>query len=1262
MKHSRAASMLLAGIMTFTVVPSQALAVYSDMAGHWAETVISRWEKSGVLDGYSDGSFRPAGSITGMELAVALTKAFGVEIQGNEETLTREQAVMMIAKAINLEPEKESAVLFSDAAEISDQALPYVNAMANAGYVRGYNGRFNPNVTTSRAEALTILDNLTGGGKALTKAKSGTYIGALDADSDTVVYKGIQYATHERWQAPSIVPESNSITPAIKYGHNSIDGYDDDLNLVVYVNPNSTNPNKSVFMWQYGCGQRGGDNKNYDWTGFVEKNPDIIVVTPNHRGNFWGSIDLSALEGYSDVADTYRQSNNLARLDLLACLKWINQNIAGFGGNPSDVTIGGQSSGSNNCTCLLIMEEAHPYFQKAIMESSFSVDISLQPLEDAKFVSQQLFNELGVTTLDELLATPTEKINAVKDKFLSNSASGSSAFSNIECKLFSPVIDGEVIPNNYYEVLLDGSLNGIKCVFGSNQGEYDQQYLNKDKTRYTDQAALDFTISQNWGKLDDARGWNAENAQSIINEFFEHNGEYNRDAFTAAKDLKNDLYLRIGSLMYAEAVCGYTDVYMYYNTFDATPAGTTLDDDIRTSHGSEVSVISRNWGNLKKEGGLFDVDPEAEAFAGMLSDIWASFILTGDPNCQAIRDKGVEWKTYDRDSHNTLVIDKRPELVEGVRQKDVDLLMPLFREYPTLQTAKRENPTGTVSKPGKYAGYSEAVYDGYDRHSVYVPVADGTKLAVDYYIPTKGCAAATGALPTVFTYTPYGRQRKDNVTSAQWFTSYGYAFAVADTRGMGASYGTRDSANSPQEAQDGADVVSWINEQPWCNGKIGTMGSSYVGQTQLAILSKSKEVDASVIGCTDYNKYDGWIRGGIPRAFGSMPDTDWAANGGTVTVESVVENTPAVDADTDKSMLREAVAQHVANGLQIPMFQKLLWRDSYSEEVDGEYWNMVSASENKDAINTSGSAIYLLGGLYDVFRRDTVVMYENLTTPKKMTIGPWYHTKPKVDPNWEVEQLRWFDYWLKDIDNGIIDEEPIYLKTANQTENDGYTWHSEWPVDEGSRTTLYLNGQGDDLSLTETKTSAGTYVNYDVVYGIQTGVESASSADVDAKGLCFTTPAMTQPFKITGHTMAYINFEMRSEEDDIDFFVTVSDYDPATGESFIFDDGHLRASLRGTADAPYDFLGLPWHPAEQKNAQSIAKGQVYRLEIDLKPTSYIISQGHCLRVTVSNAMDRFYYLGRSEYEANPQCETPDIRLYTGGEYASYLVFPDLYDI
>lgn len=184
----------------------------------------------------------------------------------------------------------------------------------------------------TRAEAATLLDSLTAGGKAVAKANSGTYVGKADGKTGVISYKGVLFATNERYQAPVVVGKSDEVKLALAHGPSSNAGDPDALNLAIYSNPKSTSTNKSVFMWQYGSAQMGGTAGRTDWTQFVEENPDIIVVTSSHRGGFWGSIDLSSLEGYD--ADKYWGSNNLARLDLLACLKWINQNIASFGGNP----------------------------------------------------------------------------------------------------------------------------------------------------------------------------------------------------------------------------------------------------------------------------------------------------------------------------------------------------------------------------------------------------------------------------------------------------------------------------------------------------------------------------------------------------------------------------------------------------------------------------------------------------------------------------------------------------------------------------------------------------------------------------------------------------------------------------------------------------------------------------------------------------------------------------------------------------------------
>lgn len=807
-------SLLLALVLTLGLLPAPAGAVSAAGGDHWAQAAMERWEDVGVVEGRGDGDLHPDDSMTRAELATVLCRLFGYTekssrtftdvpadawyadaiakcvaagvMQGDngkmrpDDVITRQEAITIIARAFALENAASGTGSFSDGGEIASWALAQANAMAKSGYVQGYNGKFMPTKNITRAEVLTILNNMvntyinakgkytvTGGdfvlvtvpGVTITKkdftgtiltggqgefkltgttvtpsrdddddtssgaldgavatAPTGKYVGKV-LDNGTIAWRGIQYATAERFQAPEMVAESSQTIYCYEHGPASNAGDPGALNLVVYANPESTSTNKSVFVWQYGSAQAGGSTEKTDWSNFVKENPDIIVVTPNHRGGFWGSIDLSCLEGYDEVEETYKYSNNLARLDLLECLKWVNKNIASFGGNPDDVTIGGHSSGSNNMTCLLLMEEAHPYFQKAACQASFSVDISLQPLEDAQFVSRDLFTRLGVTTVDQLLAKSADEINAAMKAIQSSSMSGSSAYSNIECKLFSAVVDGVVIPNDYYERLLNSeSLKGKTLMFGSNAGEYDQQYVEKDGTPYTDEKALEFTINQNWGKLSD-RGWNKDNAQAVIDAFYSHNEEYGRDNWTAAKDLKNDLYLRCGAIMFANAVSRYTDTYFYHLDWDITP-----ENNLRASHGSENNVINRTWKDVP-ENMLGDAD--------ILSDTWAAFIRTGNPNHDGLP---VTWTKYNNDTHNTMYFApelKDSQVVEGVRQKDVDLLLPLFREYKQLKAAL--DGTSATAPTGTYLGkkldngivkYSNITYAEYERWQKATMVAD----------------------------------------------------------------------------------------------------------------------------------------------------------------------------------------------------------------------------------------------------------------------------------------------------------------------------------------------------------------------------------------------------------------------------------------------------------------------------------------------------------------------------------------------------------
>ena len=546
------------------------------------------------------------------------------------------------------------------------------------------------------------------------------------------------------------------------------------------------------------------------------------------------------------------------------------------------------------------------------------------------------------------------------------------------------------------------------------------------------------------------------------------------------------------------------------------------------------------------------------------------------------------------------------------------------------------------SAPGVYSGYTFPKYDGFYRHSLYVQVRDGTRLALDYYVPALDGREETEPLPVVWQFTPYGRcSCRDGAIRAggshpETFLRYGYVVAGAEVRGTGASFGIREATNNPYDRMDGRDLNEWIYRQPWCNGRIGMIGGSYVGQTILSTLAGQPEhLKCAFITCTDFNKFDGWVRGGVARRFGAgNPD---------VPLEAQLLSAVPVDGDEDRILLTQAVKQHALNGPQTGPFEELHFRDDWSEQADGVYWDVVSASSYKDRINACGAAIYLHGGLFDVFRRDTFVMYRNLTVPKKLIVGPWYHCGENGF-DMASEQLRFFDRWLKDIPNGIMEEQPIRLKTQHMPEGMDWAFCDQWPLPDTQNRSVFF-ADGGCLSFEPARTE-GDGDDYAARYDIRTGVERGDTSDLDAKALVYTSPPLEKDLRITGHPLA--SLWVTADREDADFFVCLTDVDE-DGSTFLVTEGHLRASHRKTAEPPYDFAGLPWHPSGRGDCAPLRKGKPTRLDIDLMPTSYVLRRGHRLRIQVSNHLQGFYAL-----EADPPVK---VRLHRDSLYQSYVSLP-----
>ena len=571
-----------------------------------------------------------------------------------------------------------------------------------------------------------------------------------------------------------------------------------------------------------------------------------------------------------------------------------------------------------------------------------------------------------------------------------------------------------------------------------------------------------------------------------------------------------------------------------------------------------------------------------------------------------------------------------------------------------------------LTQPGAYSAYSTPAYDGWKRFSVYVPVRDGTKLAVDIYRPTKGGVMEQAALPVIFQFTGYRRAFYVSLTNKTiiypdtTFTKYGYVMVYADTRGKGASFGTRMEMCDRTEAMDGHDLVQWIGSQPWSDGNVGMWGASYTGNTQVETASNTPSYLKTVIPeWTDYAKYDATYRGGMHRT---------TAGGGETQDDFV---TVPVDADTVYStnplipdMLLAAIAEHVYPYLPTSYYYlnfiaRMPYRDSYDNDVGklGEYWINAANYPYFNAERQAGIAFYQVGGWYDLFGRDTLIGYNSLKKHGKMFLAPFGHfggTTPGITLN--EEYLRWFDYWLKGIDDEIMSEPPVYYYTVNAPTGTEWRFSPQFPLAEekyvkyylasgpsGSNPVSVLDGGLSTVAPTAKNGGQDSYKqDYNPVCNALMG-----NCSYDQWSLTYTTSVLSKDLQVTGSPIVHL--WAASTATDQDFFADLEDID-STGAvvKVVATQGRLRASHRTLATPPFDFLGLPWHREYQEDMVPLTPNTPTELLFDILPTSYIFKTGHRVRVVVMAASKQaINYL------------TPDsvVTIYHDKKHASYVSLP-----
>jgi uncharacterized protein len=577
---------------------------------------------------------------------------------------------------------------------------------------------------------------------------------------------------------------------------------------------------------------------------------------------------------------------------------------------------------------------------------------------------------------------------------------------------------------------------------------------------------------------------------------------------------------------------------------------------------------------------------------------------------------------------------------------------------PAATKAPTPSPLPRISEYGKYQGYSKSSYITHVKSSQYIPVRDGTRLAADIYRPAVDGQAVDARLPVVWMFARYHRdQIKDLFPWYERMILYSYVIVSVDVRGSGASYGsTQSECFSPNEAQDAYDVTEWLASQPWSDGNIGMLGISYMAQTQYeAAGAKPPHLKAIFPEQTNLDCYFETYPGGIYDP--NLTET-WQAF-----VDEIDAFGVPVDEDIDKSMLAAAIKDHAANPDINQVYVAMPYRDSRDPKTGVQSLQVQDINTLLEGINDSQLPIYHLGGWYDYYPRDTLLWYANLTTPQKIVMGPWSHGEGVDSEERFVEHLRWFDYWLKGIDNGIMQEPPIRYYTMGADQ--GWRTAQEWPLPDTQLVSYYLSGGliGSDSSVNDGGLNTDAPIDpsaidiYQLDYSTSQGDITRGSADSQSiyfhnqvpneeKGLTYTTDPLVSALEVTGHPILHL--WVTSSATDGDFFVYLTDVTD-TGLSLYITEGKLRASHRAIATAPYNGLGLPYHRSFKADIADLPVEPV-ELVFDLLPTSYVFGAGHRIRVTIVGAdIDNY---------ATPVLDpAPTVSIYRDAEHASYIELP-----
>ncbi|MBI4531062.1 MAG: CocE/NonD family hydrolase [Candidatus Latescibacteria bacterium] len=550
-------------------------------------------------------------------------------------------------------------------------------------------------------------------------------------------------------------------------------------------------------------------------------------------------------------------------------------------------------------------------------------------------------------------------------------------------------------------------------------------------------------------------------------------------------------------------------------------------------------------------------------------------------------------------------------------------------------------------------------YDVEMRLNVKVPMRDRVNLSADIYLPK-----AHERLPTVLIRTPYSNNADVLIEKGRRLANNGYVCVIQDCRGRwdsdGEYYPFRD------DGKDGCDTQEWAGRQEWSNGKIGMAGGSYVGWVQWASAPHRSEFLTCLaprVICCDF--FSGLVYPGGVFQLNVLMTWGMRTNGRTA--QSIEYHNW-----TEAFRYLPLIEMDELAGRNLPF-----WKDWVRHPTYDDYWASMNVEERWGDIAVPALN---MGGWYDLYAPQTFINFNGLRrhgrTPEarqsRLIVGPWPHALSTSARTGDIDfgassmvdmealELRWFDYWLKGIDNGIVNEPPLRLFVMGVNE-----WRDEheWPLARTAWQKWYLHSNGcanslrGDGSLSPAlpgSDTPDTFI-YDPRYPAQTmGGNNCCSPHivpwgpydqrpVEMRGdvLCYTSEPLAEDVEVTGPVKVVLYTV--TDVPDTDWTAKFVDVSP-TGYAMNLCDGIIRARYRESMT----------HPT------LLESNRVYEYEIDLGVTGNVFRRGHCIRVEISSSnfprFDRNPNTGHDpglDAEMRPAHQT----VYHSREYPSHILLP-----